>query len=54
MILLPSVMRPESEPITAASGTVMGPAKVFVPLIFQMAPLPAGPAPLMVTGSAEA
>ncbi len=48
------VMLPATEPITAAPDRVMGPAKVFVPLIFSMAPLPAGPAPLMVTGSAEA
>ena len=47
-------MSPATEPIAAAPDKVMGPAKVFVPLIFSMAPLPAGPAPLMVTGSAEA
>ena len=45
-------MVPASEPIVAAPDRVMGMAKVFVPLIFSMAPLPAGPEPLMVIGSA--
>ena len=51
-ILPPSVKLPASEPIAAAPDRVMGLAKVFVPLIFSMAPLPAGPEPLIVIGSA--
>ena len=45
-------MVPASEPIAAVPDKVTGVAKVFVPLIFSMAPLPAGPEPLMVIGSA--
>jgi hypothetical protein len=48
----PSVSNPASDPMLALPFKVIGPAKELVPLMFSMAPLPAGPVPATLTGSA--